>query len=84
MKKMTHDEFIKKLESRRNDIICEGIYCGSQSKIKFRCKKCGTTWFAKPSNILYGKGCPGCKNKKTHTEFLEEMKSINYRRVCER
>lgn len=77
MKKMTHKEFIEKLESKRNDVVCEGTYCGSMNKIPFRCKKCGTIWLAKPSNILYGKGCPGCKNKKTHDKFVEEMKLIN-------
>lgn len=77
MKKITHEEFLRKLEAKRNDVICEGTYCGSSNKIAFRCKKCGTVWFATPANILFGKGCPGCKNKKTHDEFVKEMKAIN-------
>ncbi len=77
MKKMTHEEFIIKLQSKRNDIICEGTYCGSANKIPFKCKKCGTVWLAKPGDILYGKGCPGCKNRKTHDEFVKEMELVN-------
>ena len=77
MKKMTHKEFMAKLQSKRNDVICEGTYCGSTNKIPFRCRKCGTVWLAKPGDILYGKGCPGCKNKKSHNEFVEEMRLIN-------
>ena len=77
MKKVTHENFIKKLYEKRNDVICEGIYVGCETKIKFKCKKCGYEWNATPSNILCGKGCPNCKNKKTHDEFVKEMETIN-------
>ena len=40
-------------------------YVDSNTKIKYRCKKCGNVYSAKPSSILCGKcGCSYCKQSK--------------------
>lgn len=76
-KKMTNEEFIFKLEAKRNDVIALGEYVDSNTKILFKCKKCGNEWLAKPTNILFGKGCPNCSRKKSHDVFIKEVFNIN-------
>lgn len=47
--------------------------------ILHKCLMDGYEWYAQPSNILSGKGCPKCaKNiKKNHTEYVHEISLVN-------
>ena len=76
-KTLTNLDFIERLTQRRDDVINIEDYVGSETKIKFKCLKCGHEWSSKPSNILSGKGCPNCSRKKTNEFFIEELKKIN-------
>lgn len=76
-KRTTNSEFIKKLSEKRNDVISIETYINNNTKIKFKCLKCGHEWDSKPSNILSGKGCPNCSRKKTNDAFLHELEKIN-------
>lgn len=62
--KLTHEEFLEKLNTIHSDIIPLDNYTTHATKIRFQCKKCGNIWEATPNNILNGEGCPKCKLSK--------------------
>lgn len=64
MRNKTHEEFVIEIEDKypeKYEVL--GEYTGNSSRIKIKCKKCGYVWTPLASNILYGYGCPACKNK---------------------
>lgn len=58
--RITHKEFVNRINENFPNIEVAGTYINYQTKIMFRCKKCGKEWEAKPNNILNGRGCPYC------------------------
>lgn len=79
MRKKTHEEYIEEVAKLNIDIEVIGIYINTYTPILHRCKIDGYEWYAKPNNILNGKGCPKCYGniKKTHQEYVEEVTLIN-------
>ena len=73
--KLTHEEFVKKVESENSFIKIIGTYHIAKEKIECECKKCGHHWFPMASDVMNGRGCPKCvKNKKkTQKEFESEV-----------
>lgn len=71
----THEQYIKDFERINKNIEIIGTYIDSHTPILFRCKIDGYEWYAAPSNILFGKGCPKCAGniKKTHEQYLDEV-----------
>lgn len=61
MRKLTHDEFIKKVDNPFVEII--GKYDGYDKKLKCRCKICGETYYANPYDIKKGKKHEKCAKK---------------------
>ena len=80
-KKKTHEEYVAELAIKNPNVEIIGTYGGNRKKIKHRCLRdnCGYEWLASPHDILCGCGCPKCAGniKRTHEEFVEEMKNIN-------
>lgn len=78
-KTKTNDTFIAELSLINPNIDVLGKYENSKKKIEVRCKSCGHIWTPIPSSLLRGSGCPVCSGnmKKTHAEFVEQMKIIN-------
>ena len=77
---LTHEEFINRMNKINTDIEIVGEYVNSQTKIKCKCKIDRYEWETTPNNLLNGHGCPKCKSnkiKKTHKEFVNELKEIN-------
>ena len=82
--KLTHEEYVRKVKEINSNIEVIGKYCNNRTKIQHRCKIDGTNWNTAPNNILHGKGCPTCGNKKkseynflTHDEYVLKLKNIN-------
>lgn len=78
--KRTDKQFKEKLKLENPNIIPLTEYINNNTHILCECKICGCRWNVKPSNIFtLHRGCPKCsKNKKkTHQEFIEEMRSVN-------
>lgn len=78
--KLTHEDFLKKLEQANSSIAPLEQYVNHATKIKFVCKECGHIWEAKPNNILNGRGCPICKQSKGEkkiSQFLDKN-NISY------
>ena len=84
MRKVTHEEFLEKLNKVNSNVEVLGIYVKAQTKIKVKCKICGNEWEVTPNNLLNGKGCPECGKQKTKQarlksidEFVEEANIIH-------
>lgn len=69
----THDEFESQLHEINDDILVVGKYINSNTKICFKCKKCDCEWYARPSSVLNGTGCPRCAGniKLTSDDFFD-------------
>lgn len=79
----SHDEFLKRINSIRNDITISGIYRDYATEINVECKTCGYKWKSEPYVLLQGynkciKCNPECNKKlKTISEYKEEISKIN-------
>ena len=97
--KKTHRQFVQEMKNINHNIEILGYYNGGNKKIRCKCAQCGTEWSAIPNNLLQGKGCSICGNKrqgkiktKTNEQFLSELKEItttiipleNYRGALEK
>lgn len=82
-RRKTHEEFLRDFEEKQpenfNKTEIVGEYINNYTKIKCRCKIDGYEWEATPNHLLQGRGCPLCGGtlKKTHEQFVKEMKEIN-------
>lgn len=79
LKAKTHEEYVSELAVKNPDIEAIDAYIDAKTKILHRCKIDGYEWYAKPNNILNGRGCPRCskKERKTHADYVEELTKIN-------
>lgn len=80
-KKLTQEEFIKKVKSIHGDEIdlSETVYIGSKIKCKFKCKVHGI-FFAQPNSIISSKtGCPICYGSvlKTIEQVIKEFTQVH-------
>lgn len=74
-KKKTHLEYVSDVNRINENIEVVGEYISSDDLILHKCKIDGTEWFARPNNILSGRGCPKCKSsigEKIIAEYLRE------------
>ena len=83
-RKKTHEEYVQQVFNINKNIEVVGRYINNATSIEHRCKIDGHIWSARPNNILNGKGCPVCKNKKlhndrvkTHEAYVKELKTVN-------
>lgn len=82
-KRMTKDEFIKKIKKRfGNSFDLSKInYKNNHSKIYIKCKKCGNEFYQKPMNMLDKRTkypCPFCSKKKYGTkDFIKDAEKVH-------
>lgn len=79
MKKMSHNDYIAKLNYINPNIQVVETYINSSTPILHRCRIDNNEWYVKPSHVLSGHGCPMCsKNKrKTQQEYVDEVSELN-------
>lgn len=77
--KKSHDLYVEELSKINPNVEVIGEYINNKTKILHRCRIDGCEWYAAPSNMLNGKGCPVCsgKKKRTHDEYVEEITKLN-------
>lgn len=78
--KMTHDQFISKIYSLRNDILILGGYTSTRAGVLTKCVKCSHEWNPTPNKLLSGTGCPECDRLtkvKSDERFVAEVSQIN-------
>ena len=80
----THEDYVRELYDINSNIEVIEQFKGLQTPILHRCKLHKFDWLANPENILNGHGCYKCgnekageKNRKTHSQYIEELKLIN-------
>ncbi len=74
---LTHEEFIARVSKISQDIEVIGIYQSSSQPIKVKCSGCGKVWWAKPNNLLQGKGCKNCKARAAWKKRLRHVECID-------
>ena len=80
--RLTHEEFINKLQCINPRIEVLGHFYGVDTKILCKCSVCGYEWYVKPSGLLKGRGCPNCTmhkggRRKTKEEFISDLVRVN-------
>lgn len=72
-------DYISDVDKVNPNIDVVGDYVNAHTPILHRCKIDGYEWFAKPNNILSGKGCPKCAGSitKTHDEYVNSVAVVN-------
>lgn len=76
----THEEYVKKVAEINKNIEVIDKYVNTKTKILHKCKIDGQEWYAMPTNILKGTGCPKCSiegSKKAHENYVKEIALIN-------
>lgn len=80
-RKLTHDEFLKKLANLHIDNIdIVGAYVNSRTDVKCRCKMCGHIFDRLPSVLLKSNQCPKCMERKpkyTEEEVIHKLDMLN-------
>lgn len=76
----SQEKFESELSIVNPNIEVIGEYTNSNTKIQCKCKICGKTWSALPTNLLKGKGCPRCaaSNGEKNIEKWLLRNSIKY------
>lgn len=76
----THEQYVQEVININPDIDVIGKYINSDTKILHKCKKDGYEWYAKPSYILSGSGCPVCKESNGERKVRQwlEKNDIEY------
>ena len=67
----SHDDYIAEVHEINPNIDVIEQYIGAERKILHKCKVDGYEWYALPSNILSGHGCPRC-NESHGEKIIEE------------
>ena len=89
MRRKTQEQFVSEIKELNPAIIILGEYVNTKTKILCECRTCSNKWDMRPQNLLKGQGCPKCgrkkaanKKRKTHEQFVEELKEKNPRVVA--
>ena len=67
----SHDEYVTEVYETNPNVEVIEAYSGANTPILHRCKIDGHVWYATPANILFGKGCPICKESKGEREIRQ-------------
>lgn len=83
-KKKTHEEYVVELAIKNPNIEVVEEYINAKTSILHHCLICNYYWKVSPTNILSGKGCPECSNKRqrenrafSHEQYIEKLKTIH-------
>lgn len=74
-----YKQYIEELKVVNPNIIAINRYIGANIPILHKCLIDEYEWYAKPANILSGKGCPKCANniKRSRERYINEVSLIN-------
>lgn len=73
--KITHNDYVLKMNDLHKNIKIEGQYINSHTPIDVKCLICSHRWKAHYTSSIHQKsGCPYCAGKtKTHDQYIKEM-----------
>jgi hypothetical protein len=82
--RMSHEEFVERLNKINSNVILLSKYENMKDKLKLKCKVCSNEFQMSGNTLSSGQGCPKCGRKKGnksktkhHEEFLVELKIKN-------
>ena len=76
-----NEKYSKRIKELSPNLVLIGEYTTYKSLINHHCNSCNGDFYASPNNILKGKGCPYCCNKKVLVGF-NDMWTTNPE-ICE-
>lgn len=83
--KKTNEKFLEELANKNPNFIPLEKYQGNKVNILCRCKICNKTNAIRPSNLLSGKGCKYCSqkrianlNRKSKEDFIADLAMKNF------
>lgn len=78
-KRKTTEEYKIELSKVNSNLVLLSDYVNCKTKVTVKDIRCGHIWDVNPNTPLHGHGCPKCAGvkKKTHQEFVNELKVIN-------
>ena len=78
-RRKTHEKYVEEVAIKNKNIEVVGQYANAETKILHMCLIDGYEWYAKPANILSGKGCPKCAGnlQLTTSEYLSRLSVVN-------
>lgn len=62
--RLSHEEFVARMQKINNNIEFKSEYVLSSKKVLCKCKLCGTEWAAAANSLLSGTGCPSCARER--------------------
>ncbi len=76
--KITHSQFVERLNKLQPNIIPLTEYINTNTKVTIKCKVCGYIWSTQPYHLTAQSkrtGCPKCSNRarRTHDDFIVEI-----------
>ena len=79
IRKLTQEEFEKRLYDLNKNIEVIGKYQNNSTKVICKCKICHDEWSPLPANLFKGHGCPSCANNKRYSteEFIIKLNEVN-------
>lgn len=80
--KITHNQFVERLNLLQPNMMVLSEYIDSDIKITITCKVCSYIWSTRPyhlTGISARTGCPKCSNRarSTHDDFVEEIARLS-------
>ena len=78
--KYTKEKIINKIREKHGDnieIVDINELENCQSKVRFKCRKCGYVWITRPYSIIAGHGCRRCYDKRNSERRIIPLDIIN-------
>lgn len=77
-RRISQEDFVRRLSNVNSFIEIIGEYTGAHKKILCRCKKCNNVWEGYPANLLNGSaGCPKCNLSDGERKLLMLLDKFN-------
>lgn len=80
----TTEDLTDRMATISPEVNILGDYVSMTTYIECLCGKCGHNWRSTPDNLLSGRGCPRCsqrrahdKRRKSHGHFIEQVHSMH-------
>ena len=78
-----HDQFVSQMQNINPNIMIIDEYKGSKIKIKCKCLIDNNIFYAQPSNLLSGCGCPVCKISKGEKNISNLLCQYNIKYISQ-
>jgi hypothetical protein len=77
--KLTHNEFVERVNRVNEDIIILGKYVNSTTKVRCKCARCGDEWESLPDTLYETRQCKVCGKyrKRNRDDFIQKINTIH-------